>query len=48
MDKTMGIMAVMVVIGLLLVLAVYRFFSQRRQLSSGFTPDGYKYDIGSG
>lgn len=37
MDKTMGIMAVMVVIGLLLVLAVYRFFSQRRQLSSGRT-----------
>lgn len=37
MDKTIGIMAVIVIIGLLVALAVYRFFSRRRQLSSGRT-----------
>jgi hypothetical protein len=44
MDKSIGIMVVLGVVGLLGLLAIYRFFTQRRQLSSGrsigrFFPD---------
>lgn len=35
MDQSTGMMIVLGVMGLLMVLALYRFFTQRRQLSSG-------------
>lgn len=35
MDESSGLMVILGIVGLLVVLAVYRYFSQRRQLSSG-------------
>ncbi|MHC1729500.1 MAG: hypothetical protein AB9866_26435 [Syntrophobacteraceae bacterium] len=48
MGESLGIMAVLAVVGLLAILALYRYVTQRRQMSSGRTIGRYSPEIHDG